>query len=96
VFGEWLEVDVVNSVGPIGVWACYRIVENAWRPTSVHCAESTWAELGAKPFANLGARADTIRKAADPVAAFHASRKRFTTRASPRCTAALAQYKARP
>lgn len=79
-----------DPVGPPLVWTCWPNVftPEIQGPTR-HCIEATWAELGANPLGNLGARIETIRKAADPIAAFAASYARHVTRASPRCDALL-------
>lgn len=101
VFGVVLDADVVNGTGPYMIWACVRIVDETgkpaesgqWMMTSRHCIEATWAELGLNALTNLGGRLETIRKAVDQVAAFHASYARHVVRTSPRCEALLAGYR---
>jgi hypothetical protein len=93
VFAEMLEESIHPVKGPLHMWVCWRIVEGQWKPTSIYCRESTWAELGVGGLSNLGARAEAIRKAADPLAAWAAADKRYVKRASPRCDEAIKAFK---
>lgn len=83
-------VSVTDQVGPYMIWTCWPDVFTPQRQSPTrHCIEASWVELGTSPLGNLGSRAETIRRASDPIAAFHASYARHATRASPRCDALL-------
>jgi hypothetical protein len=91
VYAVVKDFSVSDAGGPYIVWSCYRLVQGQWFQWDRHCMESTWAEFGTNPLGKLGSRAETIRKAADPIAAFDVAHKRYVTRESPRCTALFAQ-----
>lgn len=104
VFGEIVAFHALDpSTGPLMLWECWRIVDESgqpaqkgqWRRYSVHCIADSWARVTARM---LGDRAETVRAAADPVAAFHASYARHVKNTDPvqieRCLAVGAEYAA--
>jgi hypothetical protein len=83
------EYSLSDPEGPYLLWSCYEQTIATTNVVTRHCLEGTWATL---TLGKLGDRAETIRKSATPVAAFHASVKRHVTdQNSARCAALLAQ-----
>lgn len=70
------EYSLSDAEGPYLLWTCYAMDIAAPVRISVHCLEGSWATL---TIAKLGDRAETVRKSATPIAAFHASVKRHVT-----------------
>lgn len=91
VFGAVVAESLTDPAGPYLVWVCGQIVDatgrsttwGQWRITR-HCIEGPWVT---NTLSQLGGRAETIRKAANPVLAFHTALKRHVTKPSPRCVA---------
>ena len=86
--GQVLAASVSDPAGPYLVWGCASHPEDTTQPVTVtyHCIEAPWSAITLR---NLGDRADTVRNAADPVAAFFASHRRHVTSTSARCAALL-------
>lgn len=79
--------SLTDDVGPFIVWACFEQRAAPVNVVSFHCLEGSWAAL---TLSKLGDRAETIRKSATPIAAFHASVKRHVTDTnSARCAALI-------
>lgn len=97
LYGEVIEHGLTSPAGPYLTWMCGQIVDangkpatwGQWRITH-HCIEGSWAT---NTLAMLGSRAETIRKAPDPSATWHASIKRHVVHPSARCAAVLASYR---
>ena len=87
--GQVISWSLSDSAGPFLIWQCWQNKDATWKITTRHCIEAPWSSLGATPLTRLGNRAETIRKAADPVQQFKNSYARFVTKASPRCAAML-------
>lgn len=86
--------DLHSGEGPLILWGCYpnQMNEATQAPAAAswHCLDDGWTNVDLR---RLGDRTDTIRLAADRLAAFEASVKRFRRPGeSPRCRAALDRW----
>lgn len=95
LYGEVIEHGLKN--GPYLTWMCAQIVDASGKPAqwgqwriTRHCIEGPWV---GNTLSQLGGRAETIRKAVDPVASFHASIKRYVKAPSTKCRAILDGYR---
>lgn len=89
-FGMIVDYSLAAPEGPHLIWDCYAKVIGQVPWKTRHCIHAPWTAIDLR---RLGDRGDTIRKAADPVAAWHASYKRHVQGASTRCQQLLETVK---
>jgi len=85
--GIVVEWSLSDPEGPFVVWSCFAMTLDAPVQVTRNCLEAPWSAIDLR---RLGDRSDTIRNAADPLAAWAAALKRYVPAIpSPRCVALL-------
>ncbi len=79
--------SISDPEGPYLLWKCYAMAPTVLPAITRHCVAAPWSAIDLR---RLGDRADTIRQAPDPLAAWRASYQRHVgSAASTRCAALL-------